>query len=57
MKTNVSSVQYNLMYDCQSVDNGQADYYFEQLEHGGGDCNCVNIDFICDMQNRYEIFS
>ena len=53
-------MQYNLTYDCQSVENGQtrkADYYFEQLEHGGGSCNCVDIDFICDQQNRYEIFS
>ena len=59
-KNNVSSMQYNLTYDCQSVENGQtrkADYYFEQLEHGGGSCNCVDIDFICDQQNRYEIFS
>ena len=56
-KINVSSMQYNLTYDC--VDNGQtrkADYYFEQLEHGGGGCNCVDIDFNCDEQNRYEIF-
>ena len=59
-KNNVSSMQYNLTYDCQSVDNGQtrkADYYFEQLEHGGGGCNCVDIYFNCDQQNRYEIFS
>ena len=58
-KNNVSSMQYNLTYDCQFVDNGQTrtDYYFEQLEHGGGDCNCVDIDFNCDQQNRYEIFS
>ena len=57
-KNNVSSMQYNLTYDC--VDNGQtrkADYYFEQLEHGGGGCNCVDIDFNCDQQIRYEIFS
>ena len=59
-KNNVSSMQYNLTYDCQSVENGQtrkADYYFEQLEHGGGGCNCVDIDFICDQQNRYELLT
>ena len=58
MKNDENNTQYDLTYDC--LDNGQtrkADYYFEQLEHGSGGCNCVDIDFICDMKNRYEIFS
>ena len=43
---------YNLTYSSvggSSVHNmtRQAEYYFEQLEHGGGDCNCVDIYIDC----------
>jgi len=39
---------YNLSYP--GVGEGsvtRAEYYFEQLEHGGGGCNCVDIAFNC----------
>ena len=45
---------YNLTYPNQSVHDGakSGEYYFEQLEHGGGDCNCVYIDIACIENNR-----
>ena len=32
-----------------------AEFYFEQLEHGGGDCNCVQIYFNCSDANKLVI--
>jgi len=41
---------YNLSYSSEGTTDGnttrQAEYYFEQLEHGGGLCNCVFIYMI-----------
>ena len=54
MENGVSNFSYDLEYEDigNNVQTSEADYYFKQLEHGGGDCNCVNIDFICDSKNR-----
>ena len=48
---------YNLSYPFQSFLNGtemkSAEYMFEQLEHGGGLCNCVYILIDCAENNRF----
>lgn len=40
---NYSSINPNVMQDVAS--SMEARYYFEQKEHGGGWCNCVDISF------------
>ena len=49
--------KYTLNYSNIGINtsNKEADYYFVQLEHGGGECNCVDIQFNSDIANRYEI--
>ena len=46
---------YNLSYP-ERRDNQTAiervEYYFEQQEHGGGGCNCVEIDINCEEEHR-----
>jgi len=47
---------YNLSYPFQNFRNEtptSVEYSFEQLEHGGGDCNCVYIYIDCMEKNRY----
>ena len=41
MENGVSNFRYNLEYEDigNDAETREADYYFEQLEHGGGDCN------------------
>ena len=50
-KNNEKLKMYKLTY-LNSFGGGenlirQAEYYFEQLEHGGGRCNCLNIFINC----------
>ena len=61
-KNNGTTMRYDLEYPgtgCQSEasQSQKAEYYFEQLEHGGGGCNCVDIIFDCEnnVTNRLEI--
>ena len=46
---------YNLSYPKRRDDNQTielVEYYFEQQEHGGGGCNCVQIDINCEDEYR-----
>ena len=60
-KNNEELKMYNLTYPDSSGGGGdttrQAEYYFEQLEHGGGQCNCLNISINCATgnENRYKV--
>ena len=50
-KNNERNKMYNLTYPDSSgggeIATRQAEYYFEQLEHGGGRCNCLDILINC----------
>ena len=47
---------YNLSYPGASNNSvTRVEFYFEQLEHGGGDCNCVWIYFNCSDANKLVI--
>ena len=58
-KNNVTEMRYNLSYPSSTDVNGgnnrlmQIEYFFEQLEHGGGFCNCLDISFY-SFQNRLD---
>ncbi len=57
-KNNVTEMRYNLSYPNSTNNNGGnrlmlIEYFFEQLEHGGGFCNCLDISFF-SFQNRLD---
>ena len=55
-KNTASTTIYNLSYE--DIGNNErtreANYFFEQLQHGGGDCNCVDIYFNCIIDDTYR---
>ena len=61
IKNNKEKKMYKLTYPDSSGGGEdptrQAEYYFEQLEHGGGRCNCLIILINCrtTMENRLDI--
>ena len=50
---------YNLTYPNSSGrgenTTRQAEYYFEQLEHGGGKCNCLHIFINCRTGGKMQV--
>ncbi len=56
--TSENGAVYELQYPNWNVRTGAGlvQFYFEQLEHGGGNCNCVTIYFhqTCTSVNRLE---
>ena len=50
---------YNLTYPNSSGrgenTTRQAEYYFEQLEHGGGKCNCLHIFINCKTGGKRQV--
>ena len=60
-KNNEKLKMYKLTYPNSSGGGEslirQAEYHFEQLEHGGGRCNCLNIFINCKTtkENRLDI--
>ena len=64
LKNTTYNMTHSLNYSVVDTTSGQllpADvvrFVFTQYEHGGGNCNCVNIYFnsnCSDHRNRYEI--
>ena len=58
-KNNEELKMYNLTYP-DSPGGGenttrQAEYYFEQLEHGGGKCNCLQIFINCRTRGKMQV--
>ena len=58
-KNNEELKMYNLTYLDSSGggDNPtrQAEYYFEQLGHGGGRCNCLHIIINCRRTDKMQV--
>ena len=58
-KNNEELRMYNLTYPDSSGGGEntarQAEYYFEQLEHGGGKCNCLHILFNCKTGGKKQV--
>ena len=56
MKNTAITTVYNLSYE--DIGNNErtreANYFFEQQQHGGGDCNCVDIYFNCIIDDTYR---
>ena len=55
VKNNGTDKVYNLSYPGTNNSVTGVEFYFEQLEHGGGDCNCVQIYFNCSDANKLVI--
>ena len=60
-KNNEKKKMYNLTYPDSSGggknSTRQAEYYFEQLEHGGGLCNCLEIFINCKTGSNQRLDS
>ena len=58
-KNNEKKKTYNLTYPNSSREGKnetrQAEYYFEQLEHGGGQCNCLDMLINCKNDNESRL--
>ena len=58
-KNNEKNIMYNLTYPDSSGGGEnttrQAEYYFEQLEHGGGPCNCLDLLINCNNYNESRL--
>ena len=58
-KNNEEFKMYNLTYPNSSGGREnttrQAEYYFEQLEHGGGKCNCLQIFINCRTGCKMQV--
>ena len=46
----MSNLSYPVRQDNQIIE--MVEFYFEQQEHGGGGCNCVEIDINCEKECR-----
>lgn len=57
-KGNVSNEMYSLTYPgagSGEEESREVEYFFEQLEHGGGRCNCLDIYFDCISNSNYRL--